>query len=531
MDRHLYTKSTFARLGGNLVLLLRLTYLVLTIFLLNSTAHADYGFFSSAHPVGLNERPLGNVFFYQGAYPELGTFEEVAQIMAKFDVIVLTHAFSVTNENKTVGPGTGQVDLILSNGKCIDERAEWNDGQGHDIARLIARVKLLRSGKETQFFGYLPLTADNPKGCWDSTAEAQNFICPNGYCRDFVGWANKWDSLPTASAIATATIDGFFLDLASELHVHSIAMVSMFSYLNSFKNSSGQRKYRLMPNIIYSGKPCTLGETRLMASGVWKFQYWNVPRTCQFTSTDALDFLAGLTGFDNQYLMRAGDYFLMEGFPLRAGSFDSVSGQAGIDVGNKLLNFRNSRNIGWLAITSERGYTNNPLSLDSNFFIDGKSTYSVGLQIINSSYLMPAFLWTSQQTSAMTAGIGSPPSIFPSLFQIEQGRFLENPVYAAITKQAFADRINNTLNQVQKCSLYKSDEMRALRGTSSGITVQDQHEPFCNPWENYVGGWCDSSNVTTNRNFIKTFGGSGLYYSEANLGAAGSRRSGFCSPK
>ena len=325
-----------------------------------------------------SEHGIKKLFVYQGRYEELATgkgkeekLESVAQLMAKFEVITLTHGF-------TIGPkGTpgAEVEFTYSDFENQPERPRIYkpvrdqgtdfDGDGaSDTADLIARIRQIRASQglpPPQIFGYVALTADNINQ-WPMTQEElalhSNYVVSDhrGYV-NFQKWVNKWISI--AESHPDAFIDGFFLDMASEVYVHEVALVSMISWIKSLK------RYWIMPNVV------SLKEANLRYSGCSKFDgnKWRHLAAHDITQpkvglnypfvesgcdklVNSIDTFSQLKDLEGNFLMTKGDRFLIEGFPLLQGSY--LSPNELLEVPKKLKNL--GRGLRWVTVAQELGY-------------------------------------------------------------------------------------------------------------------------------------------------------------------------------
>lgn len=329
---------------------------------------------------------------YQGRYEGFATgstlaqkVQSVAQVMANFDFIVLTHGF-------TVGPrGTPKLDLTFTYPEydgtqkprvaypTLDAKTDFNGDGRTDIGLLIAKIRELRrnAGKsQPKIFAYVALTADNinqwPQTPYEMAFHSNYLVQHSAGYGNFVKWVNRWITLE--SQVPGASIDGFFLDMASEVYVHEIALMSMVGYIKSF---SSPRRYAIMPNVVsvgdadlrYSG--CTLWDsatskfvhwaahdiTRPLGNGAYPFYSWT---PCS-KLVNPISTFANLKDLSGNYLMGSGDYFLLEGFPLLQGAYNY--GPQGANylatIPARLNELKRTRGIRWVTVAQEKGYDPN----------------------------------------------------------------------------------------------------------------------------------------------------------------------------
>lgn len=273
------------------------------------------------------------LFVYQGDYRKLGaTVEEVALTLKPYDVILLTHAFSVINEKDPLLSSPSHQSsfadaLKTTNGTCSDSKYEDDNGKG--VADL---MKLLRAqNPQVKLYGYIPATADlhvrhnklakdnlNVEGyatCWSSAAAHLAYDCPGGVCTDFVRWVGRWRALESVGD--GIWLDGFFLDMVNAVHVSASTWANQTSYLSSLRNGF-QSRYLVMANTL---------------------------------ETEASSYHADPVGFAANGLV-AGDSVMVEGFYLKAGALNPhfASLQA------RLARLHREKGLEWVAIANETGY-------------------------------------------------------------------------------------------------------------------------------------------------------------------------------
>ena len=146
---------------------------------------------------------------YQGDYGSLGGLASVASRMARFDVIVLSHA-------SDRGPGRANT------GGCLDTRF----APLPDLIRLVRRIN-----PEVLVFGYISATADAPIGSGCGLGPGARYgerpwQCPERVCRNSMSWVDDWLDLD-------AEVDGIFVDLVAASFISAETRDSIFSYIRS----------------------------------------------------------------------------------------------------------------------------------------------------------------------------------------------------------------------------------------------------------------------------------------------------------
>lgn len=266
------------------------------------------------------------LYIYQGDLKKMGrTVEEIARALKPFDFIVLTNAFDKTPS--------------WTNGKCII--GTFEDDNGKDVGDLI---ELLRSqNSKVEIYGYVSSTADNGAGCWSTSVAAQNYICPEGICIDFVKWVNKWKSYETSSKRA---LDGVFIDLFNLVFVNSSAMVNQVSYAHSIKNSAGDN-YKVVVNLT-NNSPA---------------YYYGKPGNAYVTTVDNPINVA-------KSVLKNGDIILAEGLYLKAGKIQNNYAE----VYGLLSDAHEEKGINWAIIESEVSYVPEDSGYDCSVFGTGGGT-------------------------------------------------------------------------------------------------------------------------------------------------------------
>ncbi|MGE0260740.1 MAG: hypothetical protein AB7H71_01330 [Alphaproteobacteria bacterium] len=146
---------------------------------------------------------------YQGDYGSLGNLASVARGMARFDIIVLSHASDRGPTRKNTG-------------NCVDTRFEPLS----DLIRLVRRFN-----PEVQVFGYISATADAPIGSGCGLVPGTRYSerpweCPQDVCRNSMSWVDDWLDLDEE-------VDGIFVDLAAPTFISAGTRDNIFSYIRS----------------------------------------------------------------------------------------------------------------------------------------------------------------------------------------------------------------------------------------------------------------------------------------------------------
>ncbi len=155
------------------------------------------------------EAPGARLLVYQGDYGSLGGLAAVASRMARFDVVVLSHA-------SDRGPGRANT------GGCLDTRF----APLPDLIRLVRRIN-----PEVQVFGYISATADAPIGSGCGLGPGARYAerpwqCPERVCRNSMSWVDDWLDLD-------AEVDGIFVDLVAAGFISAETRDNIFSYIRS----------------------------------------------------------------------------------------------------------------------------------------------------------------------------------------------------------------------------------------------------------------------------------------------------------
>jgi len=167
------------------------------------------------------------LFLWQGALGDLGSPEEAARILARYDTISISqiHAFKPSE---------------WVQGDCqVGEYAHMKD--------LVRRIRLMHTSIE--IFGYVASTADAPAGTQCGYGTASNkWSCKNGVCSDFVNWTEKWFALDGPGT----NIDGVMIDLMSNVYISSVVRDNIVSYVKG-------RGKRVMMNTPIGAENVTFG--------------------------------------------------------------------------------------------------------------------------------------------------------------------------------------------------------------------------------------------------------------------------------
>ena len=148
------------------------------------------------------------LFIFQGNYDSLGTVDEIAQLAALHDYVILTHGFNLNSSN-------------FVNGSCLDVNYS-------KMPELLVKLRQLNPG--VKIFAYVSATADHPNGCWPVPSILMS-ECPNSDCIDFETWTNLW--LDLERTINGIFIDGIFIDLVHPSLIGEAVRDSVFSYVRS----------------------------------------------------------------------------------------------------------------------------------------------------------------------------------------------------------------------------------------------------------------------------------------------------------
>ena len=148
------------------------------------------------------------LFIYQGDYNALGTFDEISQVAALYNYVVLTHGFYLDGS-------------LWKNGKCLDV----NYGMMPELL-----IKIRERNPYVKIFVYVPASADHPNGCWPQPP-SQMFECPDGECLDFQSWTDLW--LDLENEYKSIVIDGIFIDLVHPAIIGEAVRDKIFSYVKS----------------------------------------------------------------------------------------------------------------------------------------------------------------------------------------------------------------------------------------------------------------------------------------------------------
>lgn len=148
------------------------------------------------------------LFIYQGAYASLGSVEQIAQLVALHDYVVVTHGFYLDGS-------------MWVNGNCLDVNYVR-------MPELLVRVR--QANPAVKIFAYVAATADHPNGCWPQPS-VQMADCPRGDCSDFKTWTDLW--LTMERDYTGVIIDGIFVDLVHPALIGANVRDSVFSYVKS----------------------------------------------------------------------------------------------------------------------------------------------------------------------------------------------------------------------------------------------------------------------------------------------------------
>lgn len=269
-------------------------------------------------PVPLGSQ-LQGLFTYQGGYQRIAAdADELVCRLAQFKAVYLTHAFALMNEKSAFVPQDGSnciprkssgnryevTDpyLILKNGRSQSYDNDsaldgaYFDQYGRGLFYVISKLRHLHSS-DIQIYGYVAATVDNPNGTWSNLIPAQNYLCPEGICTDFIAYVNKWRSLE--KTYANSWIDGFFVDMTNEFYVNKATYASQASYIHTLHSDATGLPYKMSVNTLATGT------STFYPAG-------NVNATVVSSSKRAIPWAA-------DYL-RAGDSVVIEGFVYKAGT-------------------------------------------------------------------------------------------------------------------------------------------------------------------------------------------------------------------
>lgn len=154
----------------------------------------------------------GSLAIYQGRYEHLGDRERVAQSLARFNVIVLSH-IKEHDISTWINP------------------AACNDYEYKDMPWVIARIREL--SPTTAIFGYVSAASDHPS-CGNDVPTPID--CPNGICLNVITWVNEW---------AEHDVDGIFYDYAGPSQITAATRDNVFSYAKS-------QGLRIMANAVFN---------------------------------------------------------------------------------------------------------------------------------------------------------------------------------------------------------------------------------------------------------------------------------------
>lgn len=162
-----------------------------------------------------------NLCICQGDYAaiaaSMGGVSEMAQHLAQFDVVALSH---ISTENDTTFPNAcGCVDTAYA-----------------DMPQLIAEIKA--ANPSTKIFGYASGTADAPTGCGygpGNTYDDNGWTPPGGIASNFMHWVGRWDGLG---------IDGILIDLVAPQYLAPGTRDSIYSWCR-------YKGYKIMANTTY----------------------------------------------------------------------------------------------------------------------------------------------------------------------------------------------------------------------------------------------------------------------------------------
>lgn len=448
------------------------------------------------------------MFFYQGDYNRLtSTAEELACLMAQYDLVQLTHGFTVKPIAKfSLQERQKSQNLALVNGGSQNDNVSIYDGayqdlMNHDISDLIRFIRYLR-GDSIKIYAYVPATADNALGGWSSVEKAQNFLCPSSGCLDFLNWVAKWNSI--TSVENGVWFDGFFVDMVNELYVHEASWINAVSAVRLFKHPIAKTPYPIMANTL-----ATEAAYYYPALSPYQADGSHQVQTTKLSQRGIL--------FAEKHLV-AGDSVLVEGWYFKAGHLNLEETE---NIINDLKKIKPG--VTWSAITNEYGYKSvflmdkyvkeRDLAVENSFYLDQVNTSNKIEQI-----------WTLYQQSK---------NMYHDKGFLDIDDLLYNSNYAYQKNQTdmakFIYDFNKMLNANQDSEKLCNEggyDKRHITVSEAYITSQ-QAATSCLKAYKFVD--CNSQKFTSAKNYFNSHGGKYLTYTEANLGTY-SRLISSCSP-
>jgi hypothetical protein len=232
------------------------------------TSHAERPFGADAGPLpdlGQPKTTLRRLFIFQGVYrdpwasgkeyadllEQFGGLEGAARNIARYDIAVMTHAFTLSPSDPTdptCPPAGTTVDWVQQNGGSCVDAAFVDDNGTRMLPALLARVRQLNPAIE--IFGYVAGTADvvatakpcqalgTAPSCADPGAPSS---CPAGTCVNFIKWVNEWAALEQKHP--GVVIDGIFIDLVHPTQLTAATRDNLYSWVKA-------RQMKVMANAL-----------------------------------------------------------------------------------------------------------------------------------------------------------------------------------------------------------------------------------------------------------------------------------------
>jgi hypothetical protein len=190
-----------------------------------------------------------NIFIFQGNYNDIGTVNEVAVRLARFDTIVLSHVVAISDENGYFTNPTA----------CLDSGYSG-------MPRLIKEIR--RINPEIKIFGYVSSGADAPKEAKCGNDYKVDWVCPNGKCVNFIRWVNAWKAIETKYGY-DSRVDGIFTDLIGKDYITELDRDNMFWYVKQLKYKLATNTPIADYNIQYAGESDYMGEGDMFVVEGW----------------------------------------------------------------------------------------------------------------------------------------------------------------------------------------------------------------------------------------------------------------------
>lgn len=443
---------------------------------------------------------LHGLFTYQGAYQRMAAdADELVCRLARFKTIYLTHAFALINENSAFAPqdGTGCTRrtasgnvfdptdpyLMLKNGRVSahDVNAAMDgayfDAHGRGIFYVISKLRHLH-GSNINIYGYVATTVDNPEGVWQNHIAAQNYLCPNGVCTDFINFVNKWRSLE--KTWANSWLDGFFVDMGNEFYVNEITYLGQVGYIHSLKSTATGLPYKAAVNTLATEVSMFYPSGNAGAAVVSSSKR-PIPWAAQF--------------------LRSGDSVLIEGFVYKAGKLLTDLTQVGQE-----LQALASQGVNWSAVGTETTYI-------PPMFIPGYDSLReryAGTLYANLGGLSLEQAYSSYNSLLPTLISLNSGHYFRAKSQQEMARYLvDYNMYLGARQQSGQGLDGNRLCQ------YILNQTNGDTGSSSAVTVQESGYS-CFDSAKTVN--CASARWHQIVYYFNTWGGRDLTYHEGALG-------------